>query len=60
MLSHNGAYGNSRCLVNLLPESEIGVFSCVNGFVTPSRPEATPEALNMYIVDLLLGKIHAQ
>ncbi|KAI0216371.1 hypothetical protein LSAT2_031583 [Lamellibrachia satsuma] len=55
MLAHDGAHGHSGCMLTLLPDKDISVFTCVNGYKPPSRPELTPTVLNMFIMDILLG-----
>lgn len=57
MLAHDGAHGHSGCMLTLLPDKDISVFTCVNGYKPPSRPELTPTVLNMFIMDILLGNL---
>ena len=46
---HSGGYSSYSCLLNLLPEVKVGVWSCVNA-------EGPREALNQYMMDLALGR----
>ena len=54
MLSHGGTHGHSSCLMTLIPQRNIGLVTCVNGYRTPSRPETTPVLFNMQFIDYLL------
>ncbi|KAI0216373.1 hypothetical protein LSAT2_031585 [Lamellibrachia satsuma] len=54
-LSNDGTHGQSRCLVTLVPEPEIGVFSCVNGNNGNTHHNVTLQLVNMLVTDFLLG-----
>ena len=54
MLSHGGTHGHSSCLMTLIPQRNIGLVTCVNGYRTPPRPETTPVLFKMQFIDYLL------
>ena len=54
-LSHDGTHGQSRCLMTMLPEPEIGVFSCFNGY-GKSQHDVSLQLINMLVTDMLLGE----